>query len=574
MLRTLWLPPEQDKEFHTMAMSGIELIVVAMLMFAGGGDAVSFLDSQAFWKQAGVEATADSMLQVLSPKAEAEPADASAWIAKLGDGDAAVRRDARNKLLELGPAVRPQLEKHAEAEDPEVAQTVRELLTLLNPAVKPSDEIMRLMAIRELGQLKASNAEPLLTKLASSPDAFEAAYAKAALALIRGEPAPEPVDARAKLDKDLMRLPGNSALMLRTAAVGDADWNEILKMMAMMGVPADVDTLRRQATPKLVEMLKKSGNFRLDGLGVSMDVEGRTGAVAIRGLCDARRLGALLAEALGQELQTEEIDGATVYAMQNARLTAIGNELLVLGFAENGAFAMDQALAALTGKNAAAAALSPEMASLVKGTAKAGPLWMALLIGEEMKQNAQQMGMFDSMQMSTQRKADKLEFTIRMKGQDPAMVQNAAALWDAQMQQGKVMLQQQAAMMPGLQMLVEMMNTIELAPNGNELKMTMSADPTVMLLPLAVGGMAMRMAPMMRGGMGAPGAAQRAPNAAAGGEVDALQREAAARARERAAERRARRAARRAAEAQRQGNAPAMAPEDGAAPEDAEGPAN
>jgi hypothetical protein len=152
--------------------SGASMLLILLSLIGGGGGnhLLDYASTHSYWKSKGVVVSVQTMTSELKTS---DPKDISELIAQLASPDGQVRAGASKKILQLGEAVLPQLEKAAETPDPEVAASVKTLIADISAASKVN-AVRRLMAIRTLGELKKPESLPALRPRGLWKDIFVA----------------------------------------------------------------------------------------------------------------------------------------------------------------------------------------------------------------------------------------------------------------------------------------------------------------------------------------------------------------------------------------------------------------
>ena len=351
--------------------AGFDWIVVMMLALGtgGGGDTLSYVPTDAYWKAKNVAVTAEAMAAELKAPV-AQPADANA---------------------------------------------------------PKANDIRRLMAIRALGELKAKDAAAALKALTESKELFVADYARDALAAIEGKPTIAPRPAAAVLAKDVGVLGANCAavfqvcLRLKTQPGMDA----LMAQMPEMDEAAKADTKDR-LLQTLIPMLERSGNARLEAmtLGVSDDIGPRKGSIVMiaRGVYDANATREVLRSAsdftASVKRENPTFDGVEVIRVGgDAGFILPSDDCLVLvtgpGTKELPYEATIKAIKAGKGSLAENA----EMAKLLKSVDANSPLWAVIEVSEAYGQCPYLDGL-DSVTLTANVKDDTIAASVAAIGKD------------------------------------------------------------------------------------------------------------------------------------------------------------
>src|SRR5436190_437209 len=197
-------------------MAGTASIFLLLFSLIGGGGGNHLLDyasTQAYWKAKGVKVSVEAMRAELNfGKAQ----DITELLKQLGSPDGQERAAAAKKIVAVGEAALPQLEKVADVPDPEVAASVKKLIADISAASKVQ-AVRRLMAIRTLGELKKPESLTALRPLVDSRQMFVGEYAARAIAQIEGKPLSSGGPTAEQKKADLWLLPADCRIVLQLA---------------------------------------------------------------------------------------------------------------------------------------------------------------------------------------------------------------------------------------------------------------------------------------------------------------------------------------------------------------------
>jgi len=363
-----------------MVSSGISFFAMLLMLFAGGGsgDLLSFLPTEAYWKQQGVETVnVQTMTPYLNPDAGGndQPPDITALIDQLGAPDYQDRQAAEQRILAHGEPVRPQLEAATEIPDPQIADAAQRLLGELKTA-GVATEVRQLMAIRALGELEDAAALDALRPLTESDAPFVADYAERAIARIQDKPYDQPGTTDARMRHDLMALPKGLTMVGQFRYQFEPlNLDAVIEQLPMMMPNADPERIRTRMVEGMVDVAHQIGNLRLDGATVGMvghpDRDGHA-VVLVRGAYDPEALAAWMKQQGGE---AETIAGKTVLASTDMRMVLLDAHRLLLLAGEDDANlpVADTIAAAESGKGGLAddAAMRDRINNLNRANARA-----------------------------------------------------------------------------------------------------------------------------------------------------------------------------------------------------------
>lgn len=382
--------------------------ILCFLMFfniggAGGNHLLDYIPSDYYWKSKNIEMTADTMLLQLQPP---PPRDVSGLIASLASDNPDERVVAARKLQAIGGPALPQLQTASQSDDPGVATLATTLIGQINTASKPT-AVRRLMAIRTLGEMKSTDALPMLAKLLASEQPMVGEYASRSIAQIQGKPLPrdDTASLAARRD-DLAILPADTGAAGQASAdLDDFPHNQLGKFMDSVKLPprpvpkaggqafvmqnADNTTAREQLLHNLLQLAETSGDIRFDSVtfGVADRVGNNTGwgVIIFRGVYDSSALAA----AMPAELKPHDVNGYKVYGEQTngdfAIIPASDDRLIVMGGARPDILPIDSittAIKAGKGNFADGAALNKVMKTIDTDS----PIWAAVNINDSYRQ--------------------------------------------------------------------------------------------------------------------------------------------------------------------------------------------
>ncbi len=212
------------------------LALLLSLVTGGSNELLDYLPSDVYWANKKVEATPEAMIAQLRTGAAASIAKD---VQTLGNADFAAREEASKRILALGPAVIPQLQKASTDADPEIATRANALVEKLTAAGQAS-AAQRLMAIRTLGEMKAKEALDVLRPLIDSKEPFVADYARRAIARIEGKEFASPGPAGKEMASDLALLPAGCGVVAQMRGLGTGEIFDLAKALdSVPGFPPE-----------------------------------------------------------------------------------------------------------------------------------------------------------------------------------------------------------------------------------------------------------------------------------------------------------------------------------------------
>ncbi len=265
-----------------MAVSSMSEMLIWLFIFSGQPtDLVSSLDPQMALECLGEKTDAESLLKILrgaaAAPAAADEKEAKTAIQNLASRSQAVRESAREKLAAMGEAIRARLEELV-AKDPKRAEEAKLVLAKLDAAKASAAsrrDVARILAMRLAAERKLADLAPEIEKLAASEDRLLQAASKAAVAAIKGEPAPQAEERPwASSLKSIEALPPATRFLLRVSPSEEKaskqpqpkPTEQLRTMFESFLSGEELHRAMREGTQFLVDFAVKYGNFRVDAL--------------------------------------------------------------------------------------------------------------------------------------------------------------------------------------------------------------------------------------------------------------------------------------------------------------------
>lgn len=470
-----------------MAMGFGGMLSLMMALLSGGAtDLLDFVGTEAYWKEKKV---AVSVEQLLSELKTPEGADVTVEIAALGLGNFAQREAAAKKILAVGPAALPQLQKSVDDPDAEIANRVRGLIQQIQLASK-ANEVRRLMAIRTLGERKEAGALGALRGLVSSKEMFVADYAARAVAQIEGKPLPVREAKAADMQTDLSLLPANCGIVGQSSLSSNKSVSLDQLLKEIPAQPGENrEEMLKSMTATLIQTAEQIGNVRVEGvtIGVAEKVGPQDGffVMILRGQYDARAVGLLLAKQ-GQ-LQPNTIDGVEVYSPEkNLMFSLVSNERAI-GMAGVGLEKMPvKELIAAVKENKGALHTNADLAKLIATVDTASRLWAVCKVSDSYRE-APVIAPFDTITLVGKQEKDRMNMTMKAAGTDAAKVEGAVNMVNTGLVQARQGAAEMQKAIPALKPIADFLNSMECKAEGKNATMTASMQgdtPAIMLAPL------------------------------------------------------------------------------------------
>ncbi|HUU57979.1 MAG TPA: hypothetical protein VMZ50_00435, partial [Phycisphaerae bacterium] len=475
-----------------------------------------------------VEVSPETMLAEI--KEPPKKGDASALIKDLGAEKFQVREAAQKKILAMGPAVLPQITPLLKSADPEVAARAEQIVQSLSGGAERT-AVRRLMAIRTLGELKCAQALPALKDLTKSKELFVADYARRAAAAIEGGTYSPPSLSADQRMADVWMLPKGCGVVAQCTMSGGAKkvdmMEQLMQGMAPLMGARDPQEIVKQMLRGLLPIIYKIGNVRVDSvtLGVADNVGRKAGYVVViaRGLYDAEKAKAALAESMAPRRQVKKVGQLEVYCPDDkvALVFASNHQFIFVAGSDEGDLPLEEvALAVSSGKGTLEA--NKELAALVRSVDRSGPIWAAAKMSPAYREAMKILAPFQAVTFSTTKTKDGLGLTLNARGEDEEKVKAAVAEFNDGVKQALEQAKETAENMPAAKPAIEFLQGIQVSQDAANVRIT---------APLKTqGGVGMIMAPLLllqhrSSGRAAPPQAKAAEARARAERLDVLEKE-------------------------------------------------
>jgi hypothetical protein len=470
----------------------LSYLLAFLMLLAGNRGRTDLLDTMStdvYWQIKHVAPDAGQLERDAS--FEVAPASIAAQLKDLEAADFATRDRARQELERMGPTILPLLKPATQSPDPEVAAVAQELVKKFSERGQERS-IRRLMAIRTLGERGEKGALPLLNTLKDSRELFVGDYARRAVARINDERY-VPADLSEKLASDVALLPGDAALVGQSwgldaqpltigSLVGAALANDSGGRMALVpgAAPAekpDAKMLERRVSERLLALLERIGNLRMDGVTVGFnDVKDNAGergwvAVVIRGQYSTELAVPALREMIGgnavvtpaakpgDTAMLTDRDGQTSVLLPN-------NELLIFitsSDGKSGQAVRETVLKALQ-NGPGAAGENKELASLIKTVDTKSPLWLVCRPNDMMRKDMDLD--YKTLTVGTKMGKAGTEFTVQVETEDADKTKALLETMTRQLKDAQDEVKQEAAVTPSLKPVGDLLDSIKLTGEG------------------------------------------------------------------------------------------------------------
>lgn len=285
----------------------------------------------------------------LQSQEKIDEAKLKAAVKLLREGDAKERRDAKKVLTEAGRDALPFFEKYVDDKDPEVSETAKNIIKNSDVAAKQSassgltPEVLKLLALRRLTELKSSKALPAVKLLIKDADSDISREAARAAAILEGKK-----PARAKRGeataKALQLIPQNSGFAFaldmtepeKIMTITDYLKEALKVKLPVPGMNAEMITAEFNKT--LPGILMMIGNPQIDAVSLALsdklgvDNASSWGGLIIKGSYNLKKVK----KSLSMQMEVREIDGQKYFAQKwGPSLLPLDSSTLIISFGDN-----------------------------------------------------------------------------------------------------------------------------------------------------------------------------------------------------------------------------------------------
>lgn len=456
-----------------MSLATFPLLIVMLLTGGTGNELLDFVHAPSYWQIKGVAITTDSMVAQLQAQAPVDTTALPKLIDTLGDASFDVRENATKQIQAMGRPAMALLQNATKIPDPEIAERATKLLAGMGPDLS-NDPILRLMAIRTLGDLEAAPALPVLQKLLDSDAMFEADYAARAIAAINGKPLPSRGIDQAVLDADLAILPAETGLAVqaRFPAGKRLDFDAIMAGMGpmmggVMGGAANPNQILLDMTKGLLQVAEKTGNIRLDAGtgGLSREVGDNAGSFValLRGQYDRARIEKAL-----KDLNIEGLERGKfrLYAPEDefAIMPVSDHQIVLVMGADRNLLPIDHVVKTL-GAEPAKSVLKEDLRAAMKDADRSAAMWLAAVVTPSYR-SLEPLAAFDSLAFTSVQEDGSVKIAGLGRGQDADAIQASVQKLEASLQKNIPQVEQMAQQMPASKPMVAFMKSITFAVDG------------------------------------------------------------------------------------------------------------
>jgi hypothetical protein len=465
-------------------MNSLFITVLAFLIGGGGSDLLDYVSPAAYWKEKQVTVSVDAMARELKPPA---PVDLAKLIDSLSSPDPQAREGAMKKIVAMGTAAIPPLREAMQSASPQVAVSAKSLIARIEAADRPAS-LRRLMAIRELGELKNKDAIAVLEPLLKSDELFVADYARQSIDQINGQPVRRHLGV--DLRQDVWLLPDGCRMVGQLLSPNSGP---ISLEAAMKDAPLppgqDRATVEAGVQNMLVSAAENLGNIRLDALsfGISGDIGDQKGyVVAIaRGRYDSR---AVIEWMHKQQIPANLVGGVEIFQPPGAESAIFfpSNEYAVGIASPAGAdLPIQEVLDAIKTHQGKLNAVAG-MKKLIEGAPADQPLWAVAAITPAFAKGVV-LAPFQTVQLNSRQTEQGLQVTIAGTGTDAAQTKAAVDMANNGARQAAEQMKQIQQFMPALKAVGDAMASVKCEANGANATLNMKVDGArsgLFLLPL------------------------------------------------------------------------------------------
>lgn len=473
-------------------MAGMSMFSLLFALLSGGAnDLLDFVSTDAYWQAKGTVVTVDQLTGELKTPAAA---DVSEFIKAMGSGNFQAREEATKKIIAVGPAAIPALEKASDDPDAEIANRARSLVQQIKLNQKAGG-VRKLMAIRTLGEQKKAEGLPVLKTLLDSKEMFVAEYAARAIALIEGKPAPARPVARDEIKSDLSLLPAKCGIIGQSLFASDRVvlFNEIMKSIPPQP-GEDRKAMLETMTKTLIEIADQIGNVRLESftIGVSDVIGPNDGftVVIAHGQYDSAAVAGYVRKMIPN---TENIEGYDVFADDRAAFVFISDHrAIAFTGAGKDKLPIKGVLAATRAKTPAANPLltGADFAPFISKLDDKTRAWAVCKVSDSYRQ-APVIQTFDTLTLLTTQDKDGVSIKVAGQGKDAAAVKSAVDQVNSGLNEARNELPKMAQQIPMLKPVNDFVQAVKCDADGKTAALTgtFQGDPAMLMaLPFMMMG--------------------------------------------------------------------------------------
>ena len=364
-----------------MAQAGFSFIAIILAAITGvidnpPEDLLSLSDTKTVLTQLKVDQSEDNLISLLSsntaPKADTSEFDKA--VKQLREGNSKARRAAKAVLKAAGEEHKAYFQKLASDSDPEVSETAKNILK--NFAAKKqaakqmgmTDDVLKILAIRRLTELKSSKALEIVKALKASKNKDIVIEAERASALLQGNKAKRHSRNQAT-QKLLKMIPENigfvAALDLTEPSKSPKLTDYLAPMKKVPGMDmAMITGMFHKSVPMLIQ---KVGNPQIDSIvfvsSEDLGIDSKSSWVGFIGMgkYNSQKMKDLLAN---EGMEAKKANGLDYWAERwGPSICPVNDEVIVLSFGDNNSNHMEKMLANIKGSKVPAAAKNSSTAN-------------------------------------------------------------------------------------------------------------------------------------------------------------------------------------------------------------------
>jgi hypothetical protein len=413
------------------------------------------------------------MARELTPPAAA---DVVRLIDDLNSPDPQTRQQSARKIAEAGTGALPALREAAASPSPQIAISAKGLIAHIEEANRPAN-VRRLMAIRELGELKSNEGLAILEPLTKSDEPFVADYAREAIDQINGKPIERPHSPVLREDVWLLPEGCRAVGQLLGPTNGPISIEQAMKD-APLPKNVDAETMIHTVTGILVKSAENVGNVRIESLsfGVSGDVGEQSGYIVMiaRGQYDCRAVAEFVHK---QQVPSNVVSGVEIFQPPGAEMAMMfpNNQYAVLIASPRGVdLPIDEVLTAIRTNHGKLKDVA-EMKKLIEAAPADQPIWAVAKITPAFARGPV-LAPFDTMELRSQRNGKKVELTINGTGNQPDKAKAAADMVNATAREAAEELKRAEQFEPAVKILEDAMKSVNCQASAGEAKLTANME--------------------------------------------------------------------------------------------------
>ncbi|MCM8540422.1 MAG: hypothetical protein NE328_09120 [Lentisphaeraceae bacterium] len=337
-----------------MVQSGFSFIALLFATLTGilqnpPEDLLSITDTSKVLTELKVDQSEESLISLISSKSSptGDTSELDKAVKLLREGNFKERKAAKKILIAAGEEHKDYFLKMAADADPEVSETAKSILTKFDnkkQAAKQmgmTDDVLKIIAIRRLTEMKSTKALAAINALKSSKDKDISLEAERASALLQGNKLKRPSrnEATQQVLKMIPKEFGFVAALDLTKPSKESKLADYLAPMKKMP-GMDMDMISGMFHKSIPMLIQKVGNPQIDSIvfvsSKELGINNESSWVGFigTGRYNSKKVKALLNE---QQMEQKKVNGLDYWEERwGPSICPVNDEILILSFGDNG----------------------------------------------------------------------------------------------------------------------------------------------------------------------------------------------------------------------------------------------